>query len=60
MPRPDVEFVASKLMQAWFSKNHKDESWLNSEDGKQWVEISILDATVAVNAYEEFYGDDLK
>jgi len=50
-------------MKVWFKKNHNDKEWLESEDGRAWVEISLLDAEVAVDAYREWlknYGDDLK
>lgn len=48
------EYVASKLMEAWFPKSHQNQEWLNSEDGRQWTEISLLDAQVAIDAYKEF------
>lgn len=57
------QYVANALMKVWFKKNHNDKEWLESEDGRAWVEISLLDAEVAVDAYIEWlknYGDDLK
>lgn len=57
------EYVANALMKAWFSHRSNDSIWLDSEDGKRWLEISILDAKVAVDAANEWvekFGDDLK
>lgn len=54
------EYVAEQLMKAWFSKRWNDSEWLNSEDGKAWIEISLLDAEVAIKAYESYYQDDMK
>lgn len=57
------QYVANALMKVWFKNSHNDKSWLESEDGKAWLEISLLDAEVAVNAYREWlknFGDDLK
>ena len=57
------QYVANALMKVWFKKNHNDREWLEYEDGQAWVEISLLDAEVAVDAYKEWlknYGDDLK
>lgn len=50
-------------MKVWFKKGHSDKEWLESDDGKAWLEIALLDAQVAVDAYQEWvriYGDDLK
>ncbi len=50
-------------MKVWFKNSHNDPEWLASEDGSAWKEISLLDAQVAVDAYQEWlsiYGDDLK
>jgi hypothetical protein len=41
-------------MKAWFPRSHSDSDWLNSEDGKNWAEIALLDAEIAINAYKEF------
>lgn len=54
------EYVARELIKAWFPRRWDDESWASSQDGQAWIEISILDAEVAIKAYEEFFGDDLK
>ncbi len=57
------QYVADSLMKVWFKNSHNDQEWLESEDGKAWSEISLLDAQVAVDAYREWvqkYGDDLK
>lgn len=57
------QYVANALMKVWFKKGHSDKEWLESDDGKAWLEISLLDAQVAVDAYQEWvriYGDDLK
>lgn len=57
------QYVANALMKVWFKNSHNDRSWLESEDGQAWSEISLLDAGVAVDAYQEWlnlYGDDLK
>ena len=57
------QYVANALMKVWFKNSHNDQEWLASEDGQAWSEISLLDAEVAVNAYQEWlrvYGDDLK
>ena len=42
-----VNYVAYELMKAWFPKSHSDRKWLESDDGKNWTEISI-------NAYKEY------
>lgn len=55
-----VNHVASALMKAWFPRNHIDQDWLESDDGKNWTEIALLDAEVAIKAYESYYEDDLK
>lgn len=47
-------FIAKKLMEAWFTKSHSDQEWLNSPDGQAWTEISLLDAAVAEDALEEW------
>lgn len=49
-----VNYVAAELMKAWFPRNHLDQGWLASDDGKNWTEIALLDAEVAVNAYNEY------
>lgn len=49
-----INFCANELMKSWFPSNYKNEDWLQSEDGTQWKEISILDATVVINAYEDY------
>lgn len=57
------QYVANALMKVWFKNSHNDKDWLESEDGRAWLEISLLDAEVAVNAYREWlknFGDDLK
>lgn len=57
------QYVANALMKVWFKNSHNDKEWLASEDGTAWSEISLLDAQVAVDAYQEWlhkYGDDLK
>lgn len=57
------QYVADALMKVWFKNSHNDKEWLASEDGQAWLEISLLDAQVAVDAYQEWikaYGDDLK
>lgn len=57
------QYVAAALMKVWFKNSHTDQEWLASEDGQAWIEISHLDAQVAVDAYREWlqkYGDDLK
>lgn len=55
--------VASALMRAWFPRSHMDQNWLSSDDGKNWTEIALLDAKIAIDAYEDWLlnnGDDLK
>jgi hypothetical protein len=50
-------------MESWFPKRNKDPEWLKSEDGQNWQEIAILDATIAIDAHlkwQELNGDDLK
>lgn len=54
------EHVAEALLKAWFPKRWHDEEWRKGQDGAAWIEISFLDAEVAIKAYEEYYGDDLK
>ena len=49
-----VNYVASELMKAWFPKSHSDQKWLESDDGKNWTEIALLDAQVSINAYKEY------
>jgi hypothetical protein len=59
----EVQHVANALLKAWFPKSHGDQSWLTSEDGKNWYDIAMLDAAVAIDAYLDWqskYGDDLK
>ena len=51
---PGLTYVAEALMKAWFPRSHSDSDWLNSEDGKNWAEIALLDAEIAINAYKEF------
>lgn len=48
------QYVANALMKVWFKKNHNNKSWLESEDGRNWAEIALLDAAVAVEAYNEW------
>jgi hypothetical protein len=55
-----VNYVAAELMKAWFPRNHINQEWLDSDDGKNWTEIALLDAEVAVKAYQSYYEDDLK
>lgn len=50
----EYEYVAAQLMKCWFPNLHKDRSWLESEDGISWLEIALLDATAAVEAYKEW------
>lgn len=50
----EINYVAAELMKAWFPKNHVNQEWLSSDDGKNWSEIALLDAEVAVNAYKEY------
>lgn len=54
------EYVAQELLKAWFAKRWNDESWRKSNDGASWIEISLLDAEVAIKAYESYYDDDMK
>jgi hypothetical protein len=49
------QYVANALMKVWFKKRYNDKDWLESEDGKNWTEIALLDATVAVDAYKEWH-----
>jgi len=51
---PGLTYVAEALLKAWFPKRHNDPEWINSDDGKNWAEIALLDAEVAVNAYKEY------
>lgn len=56
-------YVANALMKAWFPRLRNDQSWIESDDGRNWAEIALLDADVAVKAYEQWirdFGDDLK
>ena len=41
-------------MKAWFPRNHVNQEWLDSDDGKNWSEIALLDAEVAIKAYKEY------
>lgn len=52
-----VEACADALMKAWFPNNHKNQGWLESEDGRQWQEIALLDAKVVINAYNDFLNE---
>jgi hypothetical protein len=59
----EVQYVANALLKSWFPKLHSDREWLNSDDGKNWEEIALLDAGVAVDAHlkwQQLNGDDLK
>lgn len=49
-----VNYVAAALMEAWFPKNHVNQDWLASDDGRNWTEIALMDAQVAINAYKEY------
>ena len=51
---PGLTYVAEALLKAWFPKRHNDPEWINSDDGKNWAEIALLDAEVAINAYKEY------
>jgi hypothetical protein len=59
----EVQYVANALMEAWFPRRHSDKEWLNSEDGQNWYDIALLDATIAIEAHlkwQQLNGDDLK
>lgn len=59
----EVQYVANALMEAWFPRRHSDKEWLNSEDGQNWYDIALLDATISIEAHlkwQELNGDDLK
>jgi hypothetical protein len=59
----EVQYVANALMESWFPKRNKDPEWLNSEDGQNWYDIALLDATIAIEAHlkwQQLNGDDLK
>jgi hypothetical protein len=59
----EVQYVANALMEAWFPKRRNDPEWLDSEDGQNWQEIALLDASVAIDAHlkwQQINGDDLK
>jgi hypothetical protein len=49
-----ANYVAAALMKAWWPKNHINRKWLESDDGKNWTEIALLDAQVSINAYKEY------
>ena len=49
-----ANYVAAALMEAWFPRSHVDQNWLSSDDGKNWTEIALMDAHVAINAYKEY------
>lgn len=49
-----VNYVAAELMKSWFPKNHVNQEWLNSEDGRNWTEIALMDADIAIKAYKEY------
>jgi hypothetical protein len=51
---PGLTYVAEALMKAWFPKRYNDLEWMNSEDGKSWAEIAMLDAGIAIKAYKEY------
>lgn len=53
-----TNYVASALMQAWFPRIHSDQSWLNSDDGRNWTEIALLDAQVSIDAYNEWLNKE--
>jgi len=58
-----VQYVANALMKSWFPISHSDQSWLISEDGQNWQEAALLDATIAIDAHlkwQQLNGDDLK
>ena len=49
-----INYVAAALMKAWWPKNHINQEWLQSDDGKNWTEIALMDAEVAIKAYKEY------
>jgi hypothetical protein len=49
-----ANYVAAALMKAWWPKNHINQKWLESDDGKNWTEIALMDAQVSINAYKEY------
>lgn len=54
LPPSMTNYVAAALMKAWFPKNHSNQEWLESEDGRNWTEIALMDAEVAINAQKEY------
>ena len=53
-PVSAVNYVAAALMKAWFPKNHTNQEWLDSEDGRNWTEIALMDAEVSIKAHKEY------
>lgn len=53
-------YVAAALMEAWFPKGHADKAWLATEDGQQWMEISLADAKIAIGAYKDWINNATK
>lgn len=52
-----VEACSDALMKVWFPAKHEDESWLESEDGRSWKKISLEDAKVVIQAYNDFLNE---
>ena len=52
--------VAAALMESWFPKGHADSTWLATEDGQQWMEISLADAKIAIGAYKDWMNNATK
>lgn len=50
----EYEYVSKALLKVWFPKSHNDQSWLNSDDGRNWSEIADADAAVAIKALREW------
>ena len=55
-----VEACSDALMKAWFPTKHENESWLEGEDGQKWKEISLKDAKVVIQSYNDFLNEKYK
>jgi len=49
-----IKHCAYALMRAWHPS--KTEDWYESEEGKDWMEIAMLDAEVVIDAYDRYEG----
>lgn len=49
-----ISHCAHALMRAWHPS--KTEEWYESEEGKDWMEIAMLDSATVIDAYDQYEG----